>query len=167
MDGDLTRSLAVAGLAVAALATLPGCSSGDGRDGDLAAFCTGFDRLSELVRAAAVSPDELEDVAAARALADDIAETARELPGVAPDAVADDVDELADVTVDLATELRDFYQGILDDPARANDPAFLTSFEPVTEERRAALEEAGAAVRPFVTEHCTGEVDPTTPSTST
>lgn len=158
------RSLAGLTIAVAALGA---CSSEGGGDPDVAAFCSRFHQLSELVAAASTPPEEMEDVASARTLGDDIARAARELPRVAPDEIRDDVEQLSDTTAELAAELRNFYQGIVDDPARANDPTYLSSFEPVTDERRAALAEAGESVRPFVDEHCGEPLPPAEPSEST
>lgn len=160
----MRRCLAGVAIAVAALGA---CSSDGGGDPDVAAFCSRFHQLSELVAAASVPPEEMEDVASARTLADDIARTARELPRVAPDEIGDDVERLSETTADLAAELRDFYQGIVDDPARANDPTYLSSFEPVTEDRRAVLEEAGEGVRPYVDQHCGEPLPPAEPSEST
>lgn len=149
---------------VIAAATLAACSSDGGAEGDVAAFCSRFHQLSELVATASVPPEEMEDVGSARTLADDIARTARELPRVAPEEIRDDVERLSETTAELATELRDFYQGIVDDPSRANDPTYLSSFEPVTDDRRAALREAGEGVRPYVDEHCGEPLPPAEPS---
>lgn len=161
---SIRRRLAVA---LVALVALTACSSDDGGDGDVAAFCSRFHQLSELVAAASVPPEEMEDVTAARGISDDIARAARRLPEVAPEPVANDVRRLAEVTFALASELRDFYQGILDDPARANDPKYLGSFQPVTDDRREALDAAGDEVRPYVDEHCGEPLPPAEPSEGT
>lgn len=141
-------------LALCALATGGVSCSGDAPAGDPAAFCRHLSRLAEQVVAAQAGPEELADVPAARALARDIAATAAALRQDAPEDIAADARALAEVTGELAQELGDFYQAIADDPARANDPTFLSSFDPVTEERRDAIDDAGGRVRPWVDEHC-------------
>lgn len=155
---------AVAGLTVTAL-VLVGCSSG-GSTGDPEAFCRGFARLGDQVAAAAEPPEELADVPSASRLADEIATTADALRATAPDDIAEDAQRLATVTAELARDLRDFYQAIVDDPARANDPTFLNSFEPVSEDRSKVITEAGAKVRPWVAEHCGGAPSPTSPTST-
>lgn len=162
----MTRRQGIA-VVVIALAALTACSSDGSGDGDVAAFCSRFHQLSKLVVAASVPPEEMQDVGSARSLADDIARTARELPRVAPDEIRDDVEDLSGTTAELAAGLRDFYQGIVDDPARANDPTYLSSFEPVTEDRRAVLQEAGERVRPYVDQHCGEPLPPAEPSETT
>lgn len=148
----------------AALLLLTACSSGGGTEGDVAAFCARFHQLSGLVASASQPPEAPEDVAGAQSLATDIARTARNLSDVAPEPVAADVRRLAEITVALASELSDFYQGIVEDPARANDPTYLASFEPVTAERREALQSAGDRVRPYVDEHCGDPLPPAEPT---
>lgn len=122
--------------------------------GDPAAFCERLNRLGELVGAAGTGPEDVEDVPAARDLAADIAAAAEALREVAPEAIASDVRTLSGVTAELARDLRRFYDAIADDPARASDPAFLDSFDLLTEERQEALEEAGAEIRPWVEANC-------------
>lgn len=133
---------------------MAGACTGGGPDRDPEAFCRRVDRLAELVATAEAGPAEIGDVPAARALADDIATTAEALPAEAPEEIDDDARTLAGVTAALAGDLRDFYAEIAADPARAADPAFLSAFDPLTDERQTALEEAGAGVRPWVEEHC-------------
>lgn len=148
--------------APAALAVVLAACSGDASHGDPLAFCRRLQRLGELVAASGSGPENIDDVPAARALADDIATTAESLRETAPGVIADDVRVLAVVTADLARELRDFYEAVDDDPARANDPAFLSSFDPLSEERQEAIDQAGKAVRPWVEDHCDrGTPEPT------
>lgn len=166
------RLLAVA-VALVAVVGLFALMSGDEPEpeADPRVFCGHVARLGELVAAAASGPEEIGDVPAAQALVDDIATTADGLRAEAPEEIADAAHRLASVTAEVARELRDFYRQIAEDPARANDPTFLASLKPMTEDRRAAFEEAGATVRPWVADHCalgTGTpapaaTEPTTP----
>lgn len=159
--------IAAAVITIAVVIASRGDSEGDNAAVDPEAFCRRLDRLAELVAEAEAGPDEVSDVAAARSLASDIGDAAQGLKDTAPEAIADDVGDLADVTVELADELAAFYQRLLDDPERANDPAFLTGFQPVTDERRAEIERAGRGVRPWVEEHCGDARSTTQPSSTT
>lgn len=157
MSMHRVRRGAVAVVALAGLVGAIALARGSSEDppGDPAAFCRHVAQLGELVAAAASGPEEIADVPAARSVADDIARGADELRDAAPEEIADGARTLAEVTGELARDLRDFYQAILDDSARANDPAFLSSFDPITEERRERLSRAGEDVRPWIAEHCT------------
>jgi len=125
--------------------------------GDPQAFCAQLDRLGGLVTAAEIGPEDVSDVPAAQALAEDIAVAAEALRPLAHEDIADDVRTLSGVTAALARDLRDFYGGIADDPSRASDPAYLDSFEPVTEQRQKAVDAAGERIRPWVADHCGSE----------
>lgn len=150
------RALRILAIVTSSFALMAGCSNG-GSSEDPAVFCRHLERLSELVTSAAAGPEDIAEVPAARALAEDIVETAEALQQSAPDEIAQDAGALAEVTGELAIELRDFYQAIADDPTRANDPGFLASFDPLTAERQAAIDDAGKRVRPWVEKHCDGD----------
>lgn len=155
------RTRRAAALTALAL-VLTGCPDDDS-SGDVAAFCERYAALGEFVQAAVAGPEELEDIPAARALADDIGSAARSVAEIAPEEIEEEARRLASVTGELAGELSAFYEQIEDDPARANDPAFLSEFQPLTEERREELVAAGDDVRPFVERHCAQDTEPTMP----
>lgn len=122
--------------------------------GDPAAFCVQLERLGELVAAAEAGPEDVSDVVAARSLADDIATAAEALRPLAPEAIASDVRTLAGVTATLARDLAEFYAAIAADPGKAIDPAHLDAFDPISEQRRRAVDKAGGRIRPWVEDHC-------------
>ncbi|HLF98962.1 MAG TPA: hypothetical protein VI916_00695 [Acidimicrobiia bacterium] len=161
------RAIAVA-VALGAVLGLFALVGGDDPEpeADPRIFCGHVARLGELVVAAASGPEEIGDVPAAQALVDDIATTADGLRAEAPDEIAEAAADLASVTAEVARELRDFYRQIVQDPARANDPAFLASLKPLNEDRRASFEAAGAKVRPWVAEHCAPSGSTTTLETT-
>lgn len=152
--------LAVLGL-VALLGTA--CSGGGGGGDDPAAFCEQVERLAAHVQAAAGAPESVEELPEARAGAERIAEDARRLRESAPEEIVDDVERLTEATGALADDLRSFYQDLIDDPGRAADPEFLAGFEPVTEERRQEIEDAGSRIRPWLTTHCDFAVEEPAP----
>lgn len=147
--------------AVLAAMILTSCGSDEtGRDdADPTAFCRQFDAFTELIQAAGVGPEDVADVPATSELADDIVEAAATLPGAAPDDIRDDVRTLARLSAEIFGDLRDFYERIADDPSLANDPEFLASFNPLTDERLEALTDAGEEVRPEVSERCDRDLE--------
>lgn len=150
------RGLVVVLLGIATLAAaLVTFTRGDAEEpANPRAFCRNVARLGDLVEAAATGPQELAEVPAAQRLADEMVTRAELLAHEPPEEIREAARSLSSVTAELARELRDFYAGVTEDPAKANDPAYLASFDPLTPERRAAIEAAGEDVRPWVAEHC-------------
>lgn len=156
------RRLVVA-VAVSVLVA-PACSSSDGPDTPegTASFCDAVATLTERIRAATSGPEDLDGLRDARDVAEQIGEAAARVHETMPETVPEDVREaterLTSLTIELSDELAGFYQDLVDDPDRASDPEFLSEFRPVTEERRAAIEEASASVRPYVARECETDV---------
>ena len=141
------------------------CSDGDERPDDPQAFCERMEAFREAVDRLGQGPESTEQVASAREAAAAVAERARGLAESAPEAVAGDVEVMAETTVEVAERLRAFYAEIEEDPSKAQDAAYLASFD-FADDERARLETAARRVRPYVSERCGIELEEPAPDPS-